>query len=86
MKLVVDANVIISILVSPSGKTCELFVSDKSKLYTPKYLLEEIKKHKPKILEKSKLSNEELNILLTLVYALFMSLTIITTCVAYFFT
>ena len=28
MELVVDANVFISALVSPSGKTCELFFSD----------------------------------------------------------
>ena len=66
MELVVDANVIISILVSPSGKTCELFFSDKFKLYAPEYLLEEVKKHKLEILEKSKISNEDLDILLIL--------------------
>jgi len=69
MELIVDANVIISILVSPSGKTCELFFSEKFILYAPEYLIEEIEKHKLEILEKSKISKEEFERLLTLVSA-----------------
>ena len=46
MELVTDANVIISALISSKGKTCELLFSDKLKLQTPEYLLEELNKHK----------------------------------------
>ena len=67
MELVVDANVIISALISSSGKTAEMLFSDKLKLYAPEYLLEEIGKHRKYILEKSGLSPEEMNMLLSLI-------------------
>jgi len=67
MELVVDANVIISALISSSGKTAEMLFSDKLKLYAPEYLLEEIGKHGKYILEKSGLSPEEMNMLLSLI-------------------
>src|SRR3989344_519585 len=67
MKLVVDANIIISALISASGKTSEMLFSDKLKLHTPEYLLEEINKHKKEISDKSGLSPEEINVLLSLI-------------------
>ncbi len=67
MELVVDANVFISALISSSGKTCEMLFSDKLKLYAPEYLLEEVGKHTKIISEKSGLSFEEINVLLSLV-------------------
>ena len=67
MELVVDANVIISSLISSSGKTAEMLFSDKLKLYAPEYLLEEIVKYRKYILEKSGLSLEEMNMLLSLI-------------------
>ncbi len=67
MELIVDANVIISVLISSAGKTCELFFSDKLKLYAPEYLLEEIEKHESEILDKSKLSKLDLEVTLSLV-------------------
>jgi len=67
MELVVDANVIISSLIFPAGKTSEILFSDKLKLYAPEYLLEEIDRYKKEISEKSRLSIEEINVLLSLI-------------------
>ncbi len=67
MELVVDANVIISVLISPTGKTCELFFSENLRLYAPEFILEEIKKHEGEILQKSGLSENDLEVILTLV-------------------
>ena len=67
MELIVDANVIISALVATFGKTCELFFSDKLKLYAPEYLLEEIKNHGKEILDKSKLSKIDFEVILSLI-------------------
>ncbi len=66
MDFVVDANVLISVLIAPAGKTCELFFSDKLRLYAPEYLFEELKKHEEEILDKSKLSRVDLEVALTL--------------------
>src|SRR3972149_6945627 len=68
MELVVDANILISALISPTGKTSEIIFSDKLKLYAPEYLQEEISKHKKEISEKSGLSDEEIGILLSLMF------------------
>ena len=51
MELVIDANVIISALISSSGKTAEMLFSDRLKLYAPEYLMDEISKHKKEISE-----------------------------------
>ena len=68
MKLVIDANEVISSLISFSGKTAELIFSDKLKLFAPEYLLEELGKYKDMILEKSNLSDNELSALLSLIF------------------
>ena len=67
MELVVDANIIISALISSSGKTSEMLFSDRLELYAPEYLLEEVGKHKKEISEKSRLSFEEISLLLSLI-------------------
>ena len=67
MELVVDANVVMSALISSLGKTAELIFSDKLKLYAPEFLLEEVNKHRGEISDKSGLSSEEINILLSLI-------------------
>ena len=67
MKFVVDANVIISSLISCTGKTCEILFSDKLKLYVPEFLLDELEKYKKEISEKSWLSKEKINILFSLI-------------------
>ena len=68
MELVIDANEVISALISLSGKTAEIIFSNKLKLFAPEYLLEEIGKHKNEILQKIGLSKEELDVLLSLVF------------------
>jgi putative PIN family toxin of toxin-antitoxin system len=67
MELVIDANILISALVKAKGFTYDLIFNEKIKLYAPEYLLEEFKEHKDEILTKSKLTNEELELFLSLV-------------------
>ena len=67
MELVADANIVMSALISFSGKTAEMIFSDKLKLYAPEFLLEEVNKYKGEISEKSGLSFDELNVLLVLI-------------------
>ena len=68
MELVIDANEVISALISFSGKIAELIFSVKFRLFAPEYLIDEINEHKGEILQKSALSNEELDILLSLIF------------------
>jgi len=67
MELVVDANIVISALISSLGKTSDIIFSDKFKLYAPEFLLEEIDKHKKEISDKSGLSFEKIDLLLSLI-------------------
>lgn len=59
MKLVVDANVIISSLIKNS-KTAELLISPLLDLYAPKYIFEEITKYGDEIAGKTKRDIESL--------------------------
>ena len=52
MKLVVDANVVFSLLIA-EGKNAELFVNPFLQLYAPEFLLEEFNEHKEEILAKA---------------------------------
>lgn len=63
MDLVIDANVLFSALISSEGRTFDLIFNDKFRLYAPEFLLEEIKKHKDEIVEKSSLSYENFELL-----------------------
>jgi len=67
MNFVIDANIIISALLSTEGKTFDLIFNDKLRLFAPKFLLEEIKKHKAEILKKSGLEDNQLSIVIELV-------------------
>ncbi|MBI2044424.1 DNA-binding protein [Candidatus Pacearchaeota archaeon] len=68
MEVVIDANEVISALISSSGKTAEIIFSGKLKLFAPEYLLGEINNHKSEILQKSGLSKAELDMLLSLIF------------------
>jgi predicted nucleic acid-binding protein len=57
-EFVVDANVLISIMIS--GKSSYKPILTFFDFYTPDFVFEEIEKYKPTILEKTKLSKEEL--------------------------
>ncbi|HIJ03011.1 TPA: hypothetical protein HA369_01700 [Candidatus Woesearchaeota archaeon] len=54
MKLVIDANIIISALIATEGKTIELIYNDSIKLFAPEYLFEETKKHEGEIAIKAR--------------------------------
>ena len=69
MDLVVDANIVMSTLISAEGKTCDLIFNDRLKLFAPEFLLDEIEKHKEEILSKSALSESEFKLLLSLVFS-----------------
>lgn len=66
MDLIIDANILISALVTTKGFTYDLIFNNKARLFAPEYLLDEIEKHKEEILEKSGLSNEEFELFLSL--------------------
>lgn len=63
MNIVVDTNIFISALIKDS-LTRKLVVESEHNLLFPEFELDEIKKHKSYIIEKSGLSSKELDILL----------------------
>ena len=65
MKLVIDANIVMSCLVS--GGVAELVFSPHLELAAPELLFDEIRKHKKEIIAKSWLSDAEVELLLTLI-------------------
>ena len=67
MELVIDANIIISAVISSGGKTCDLLFSDSIELFAPEFLLKEFERYKLEILEKSRLTEEEFNLALSLI-------------------
>jgi predicted nucleic acid-binding protein len=67
MEIVIDANILMSALVSTKGFTYDLIFNDKIRLFAPEYLLEEFKDHKKEILQKSSLTEEEFNLFLSLI-------------------
>ena len=62
MNLVIDTNIIISALIKDS-LTRALILNTKYNLIFPSFIFEEIKNHKKEIVKKSKLSDEEFEIL-----------------------
>ena len=60
MNIVIDTNIFISALIK-DGMTRNLIISSKDSLLIPEFEFDEIEKHKKEILEKSKLSESELN-------------------------
>ena len=67
MELIIDANILMSALVVTRGFTYDLIFNDKIRLFAPEYLLEEFEEHKDEIIEKSNLSEEELQLFLLLI-------------------
>ena len=65
MLVVIDANVICSALLA-KGKTADIIFSGKIEPIAPELLFVELEKHKNELLNKSKLSKEDFNILLSL--------------------
>lgn len=65
MDLVIDANVLFSILIK-TGKTEELFFEEDLHLFAPEFLFEEFEKYKELILEKTERTKEEFSRLITI--------------------
>lgn len=63
MQLVIDANVVISMLIRP-GKPLDMLLRSEIEVFTPSLLFEEIVRNMAEIGEKSDLSEDELNSLL----------------------
>ena len=67
MELIIDANILMSALISANGKTCDLIFNDRIKLFAPDFLLDELEKHENEILSKSGLSESEFKLFLSLI-------------------
>jgi len=59
MQLVLDANVVISLLINPSLASVDLFFRDDLDLYIPEIIFEEIGRNMNDIAARSKFSKEE---------------------------
>lgn len=59
MKVVIDANIIFSALLSKNSQYRDLLLDEKYEFYSPNYVFLEIFKHKEKILKCTKESEEE---------------------------
>jgi len=67
MKLVCDTNVVFSALIA-GGKTRELILSDETDLYAPEFFFSELDNHRHEIEEKSNLSEEQIGLLLNVLF------------------
>lgn len=67
MKLVIDANVLFSALIKNS-ETRKLIFNTAIKLYSPDFIIEEVKKYNYEIIKKSGLSLEEFDLLTELLF------------------
>ena len=59
MRLVLDANVVISLLINPSAASIDLFFRDDLDLYIPEIIFEEIDRNMNDIAARSTFSKEE---------------------------
>ncbi|MDP3640795.1 MAG: PIN domain-containing protein [Nanoarchaeota archaeon] len=59
MDLVVDANIVIAALISPTGHTADLFFSLLLSVFAPELLLAEVEEHKKELLQKTGLSAKD---------------------------
>ncbi len=66
MNLIVDANVLFSVLIK-EGKSSEILLNFIFKFFTPEFIISEFKKHKSEILDKSYRSEYEIEALFDIV-------------------
>ncbi len=66
MRIVIDANVVIAMLIKP-GKPIDVFFSEELELYAPETLLAEIEKYEKLIKTKTKLQANELEEFLSII-------------------
>lgn len=58
MLLVVDANVLFSVIIA-RGKTCDLIFCERLNLIAPEFLFTELEEHKDEIIAKSSLTEDD---------------------------
>ena len=65
MKIIVDTNIVFSGLLSPNGNISDLLLnsSDRFDFYSPSFILDELKNHRPKLLKLTKYSENEMDFL-----------------------
>ena len=66
MDLIIDANILFAALIRDSI-TAKLIFMDKLNLYSPEFLLDEVKKHKIYLLNKTHRTENEFNFILSLI-------------------
>lgn len=64
MQVVIDANIVISMLIKP-GKPIDLFFSEELEVFAPELLFKELENNKDAIIKKSCLSQEDIKGFLT---------------------
>ncbi len=64
VKLVIDANILFSILIKNNSFTYEVFLNESFQIYAPEYLFEEFEKYKLLIIQKTSRTEKELEQLL----------------------
>lgn len=62
MRVVIDANVLIAILVKP-GIPIDLFFNIELEVFAPQLLFKEVENHRKEIIEKSQLTEEDFDLL-----------------------
>ncbi len=62
MRIIIDANIIISMLIKP-GKPIEIIFRDDLEIFAPMLILTELESNKEEIISKSRLNKEEIEIL-----------------------
>jgi predicted nucleic acid-binding protein len=67
MKLVVDANIIMGALIK-SGATRQLILSDRLRLISPDFIIDETLKYREYICRKSGLDDQEFDLLMSLLF------------------
>jgi len=67
MDIVIDANILMSVLIATQGKTYDLIFSERIKLFSPDKLLREVKKYELEILEKSGLTEHDFELFLSII-------------------
>ena len=60
MRIVIDSNIIIAMLISP-GKPIDVFFKEELEILAPELLFKELGNNKDLIVRKSRLSKEEIN-------------------------
>jgi predicted nucleic acid-binding protein len=69
MELIIDANIVISALISWNGRTRDVIFLSNVSLFAPEYLLEETEKYRDIIIKKSKLDVASFELAKSLIFS-----------------